>query len=47
LLPHALKLADQAFVIDNSDIPEIVAEKNRSKLKILNRAKPFIKKYLK
>ena len=47
LLPHALKLANQAFVIDNSDIPEIVAEKNRSKLKILNRAKPFIKKYLK
>lgn len=47
LLPRALKLADQAFVVDNSNIPEIVAEKSRSKLKIMDGAKPFIKKYLK
>jgi len=46
-LSRALKLADQAFVVDNSNIPEIVVEKNRSKLKIMDGAKPFIKKYLK
>lgn len=47
LLPKALALADEAFLIDNSSEPEIVAEKRKSKLKIYKNAKPFIKSYLK
>jgi predicted ABC-type ATPase len=47
LLPKALALADEAFVIDNSDQPEIIAEKHQSKLTVQKIAKPFIKKYLK
>jgi predicted ABC-type ATPase len=47
LLPKALALADEAFVIDNSDQPEIIAEKHQSKLTVQKNAKPFIKKYLK
>jgi predicted ABC-type ATPase len=47
LLPKALALADEAFVIDNSDQPEIIAEKHQSKLIIQKGAKKFIKRYLK
>jgi predicted ABC-type ATPase len=47
LLPKALASADEAFVIDNSDQPEIIAEKHQSKLTVQKNAKPFIKKYLK
>jgi predicted ABC-type ATPase len=46
LLPKALALADEAFVIDNSDEPEIIAEKHQAKLIVQKSAKPFIKKYL-
>ncbi len=47
LLPKALALAEEAFVIDNSDQPEIIAEKHQSKLAVQKNAKPFIRKYLK
>ena len=47
LLPKALALADEAFVIDNSDQPEIIAEKHQSKLTVQKNAKAFIRKYLK
>ena len=47
LLPKALALADEAFVIDNSDQPEIIAEKHQSKLAVKKNAKAFIRKYLK
>jgi predicted ABC-type ATPase len=47
LLPKALAFADEAFVIDNSDQPEIIAEKHQFKLTVQKSAKPFIKKYLK
>lgn len=47
LLPKALSLAEEAFVIDNSNEPEIVAEKHRYKLTVYKNAKPFIKPYLK
>lgn len=47
LLPQALALADEAFVIDNSNEPEIIAEKHQTKLTVQKTAKPFIKKYIK
>ena len=47
LLPKALSLAEEAFVIDNSNEPEIVAEKHKAKLTVHKSAKPFIKRYLK
>ena len=47
LLPKALTLADEAFVIDNSDQPEIIAEKHQSKLVVQKSAIAFIRKYLK
>ncbi len=47
LLPKALALTDEAFVIDNSDQPEIIAEKHQSKLIVQKNAKAFIRKYLK
>lgn len=47
LLPKALSLSDEAFLIDNSSEPEIVAEKHKSKLKVYKSAKEFIKRYLK
>ena len=47
LLSKALALSNEAFVIDNSDQPEIVAEKHQSKLIVSKNASPFIKKYLK
>ncbi|MDZ4809676.1 MAG: zeta toxin family protein [Bacteroidota bacterium] len=47
LLPKALALSDEAFVIDNSDQPDIVAEKHQSKLVINRSASLFIRKYLK
>ncbi len=47
LLPKALALADEAFVIDNSDQPEIIAEKQQSQLIVQKNAKAFIRKYLK
>lgn len=47
LLPQALALADEAFVIDNSDQPEIIAEKHNSRLAVQKNAKLFIRKYLK
>jgi predicted ABC-type ATPase len=47
LLPFALKLAEVAYVIDNSNDPEIIAEKHGKKLMIRKSAKPFIKAYLK
>jgi predicted ABC-type ATPase len=47
LLPKALALADEAFVIDNSDQPEIIAEKHNTKLTVQKVAKGMIKKYLK
>lgn len=47
LLAKALALAEEAFLIDNSNVPEIVAEKHRAKLKVHKGAKPFIKTYLK
>ncbi len=46
LLPKALAIVDEAFVIDNSNQPEIIAEKHQTKLVIKKSAKPFIKKYL-
>ena len=46
LLPKAIELSDHVFVIDNSNEPEIVAEKIHSKLKVLESASRFIKKYL-
>jgi predicted ABC-type ATPase len=46
LLPKALAIAAEAYVIDNSNEPEIIAEKHQSKLIVQNTAKPFIKKYL-
>ena len=47
LLPKALNLADEAFVIDNSDQPEIIAEKHQGKLQVQKSAKLFIRKNLK
>ncbi|MEI9955857.1 MAG: hypothetical protein WDM90_05995 [Ferruginibacter sp.] len=47
LLPKALALTDEAFVIDNSNQPEIIAEKHQGKLVVQKNAKDFIKKYLK
>ena len=47
LLPKALAFSDEAFVIDNSNQPEIIAEKHRSRLTVQKTAKTFIKKYLK
>ncbi len=47
LLPQALILSDEAYVIDNSNEPEIVAEKHDGRLKVDKNAKPFILKYLK
>jgi predicted ABC-type ATPase len=46
LLPKALAMSDEAFLLDNSNEPEIVAEKHNSKLKVHKNAKPFIKSYL-
>lgn len=47
LLPKALSYADEAYIVDNSDEPDIVAEKHQSHLKINKSAKPFILPYLK
>lgn len=47
LLPKALSIAEEAFVIDNSYEPEIVAEKHQSRFVIHGSAKPFILPYLK
>jgi predicted ABC-type ATPase len=46
LLPKAISYADEVFVIDNSDEPEIVAEKHHSKLIIHDSAKSMILPYL-
>ncbi len=47
LLREAIDLSDVAFVIDNSNQHEEVAQKYNSKLKIHKNAKPFIRAYLK
>jgi len=46
LLPKAIRLADEVFVIDNSDEPEIIAEKHQSKLIVHDSAKSMILPYL-
>jgi len=47
LLPKALELADEAYIIDNSNEPDVVAEKHGTDLIINKSAKDFILPYLK
>lgn len=47
LLPKALAYSDEAYIIDNSNEPEIVAEKRNKKLIINKNAKQVILPYLK